>query len=120
MSMEARAERVDVLPREPRCRICRDPDVRSLVNELLDWRGVPVILGDGMKHPITLASILRDLEPLKEGRDSGHRISYNRLWVHAKRHHDIDGVEAYWSARIYKELRNGLGVTGCRAPMELL
>ena len=44
--------------------------VRILVNELLDWRGVPVILGRGKTHRITLTEILRDLEPLNEGRDN--------------------------------------------------
>ncbi|HNK15515.1 MAG TPA: hypothetical protein PKL10_02500 [Nitrospira sp.] len=108
MSMKARAERVDVLPREPRCRICRDPDVRRLVNEMLDWRGFPIHLGCGKKSVVTFASILRDMEPLNEGRDIGDWITYNSLWVHAKRHYDIDGVVAYWGARIFKELRMGL------------
>ena len=46
--------RVDLERREPRCRICRDETVRILVNELLDWRGVPIILGRGKIHRITL------------------------------------------------------------------
>ena len=50
MSTKTRAERADVEPREPRCRICRDPDVRRLVNDLLDWRGVPIRLGRGKTH----------------------------------------------------------------------
>jgi len=108
MSTKAGAERADVMPREPRCRICRDEVVRILVNHLLDWRGVPVILGDGKKHPITYASILRDLEPLNEGRDKRDWITYSALWVHAKRHYDLAGIQAYWGARIFRELREGL------------
>jgi hypothetical protein len=61
--------RADFERREPRCRICRDETVRILVNELLDWRGVPVIRGRGKIHRITLTEILRDLAPLNEGRD---------------------------------------------------
>ena len=47
--------------REPRCRICRDAGVRIVVIELLDWRGVPIILDRSKIHRITLAEILRDL-----------------------------------------------------------
>jgi hypothetical protein len=72
MSTMTRADepvRADFERREPRCRICRDETVRILVNELLDWRGVPVIRGRGKIHRITLTEILRDLAPLNEGRD---------------------------------------------------
>lgn len=117
MSTKSRAERADVEPREPRCRICRDPDVRRLVNDLLDWRGVPIIMGHGKTHVVTYADILRDPEPLNEGRDKRDRITYNSLWVHAKRHYDIEGIAAYWAGRIYTELRNALGVKG-RKPIE--
>ena len=77
--------------REPRCRICRDETVRVVANELLDSRGVPVILGRGKIHRITLAEILRDLAPLNEGRDKRDRITYDSLWIHAKRHYDLSG-----------------------------
>ena len=60
--------RADVERREPRCRICRDETVRILVNEALDWHGVPIILGRGKSRRITLTEILRDLAPLNEGR----------------------------------------------------
>ena len=79
--------RADLKRREPRCRICREEVVRVVVNELLDWRGVPITLG----------------------RDKGDRITYDSLWIHAKRHHDPAGIAAYWSTRIYKELRKALG-----------
>ena len=94
--------------REPRCRICRDETVRVLVNELLDWHGAPIILGRGKTHVVTYADILRELEPLNEGRDKRNRITYDSLWVHAKRHYDIAGVTAYWKARMDKELMKAL------------
>ena len=61
--------------REPRCRICRDENVRVLVNKLLDWHGAPIILGRGKTHVVTYAEILRDLEPLNRGRDKRDRIT---------------------------------------------
>ena len=79
-----------------------------VVNDLLDWRGVPINLGRGKRHLVTYADILRDLEPLNEGRDTGDRITYDSLWIHAKRHYEIAGIAAYWSARIHKELRKAL------------
>jgi hypothetical protein len=69
MSTKTRAERADVEPREPRCRICRRSDVRRLVNDLLGWRGVPVILEGGNKRRRHLHGHPRQLEPLNEGRD---------------------------------------------------
>ena len=97
--------RADVERREPRCRICRDEAVRSLVNELLDWRGVPVILGRGKIHRITLTEILRDLEPLNEGRAMRDRITYDSFWVPSKRHYDVAGMAAYWRTRMSKEFK---------------
>jgi hypothetical protein len=63
--------------------------VRVLVNKLLDWHGAPIILGRGKTHVVTYADILRDLEPLNEGRDKRDRITYDSLWVHAKRYYDL-------------------------------
>src|ERR1700752_2458237 len=97
--------------REPRCRICRDESARVLVNKLLDWHGVPIILGRGKTHVVTYADILRGLVPLNEGRDKRDRITYDSLWVHAKRHYDLAGITAYWEAKVDKELRNVLGIT---------
>jgi hypothetical protein len=115
-----RAERACFEPAEQRCRICRDPDVRHLVNELLDWRGVPVFVEDGKTHRITLRDIIRAMEPLNQGRDPRDTITYSSLWVHTRRHHDIEGVAAYWSARMYKELRNALGGRRSARPVEKL
>jgi hypothetical protein len=109
MSTETSAERARIEPREPRCRICRDPDVRRLVNDLLGWRGVPAILeGRNKRRAITYTDIFSMLEPLNEGRDEKDRITYDSLWVHAKRHYDIEGVVDYWTARFPRELRKAL------------
>ena len=94
--------------REPRCRICRNETVRVVVNDLLDWRGVPIILGRGKTHRVTLAEILRHLEPLNEGRDQSARITYDALWIHAKRHYDLAGRVAYWRTRMYREFKEAL------------
>ena len=87
MTRAAEPLRADFERREPRCRICRDETLRILVNELLDWRGVPIFLGRGRFHRITLTDIMRDLEPLNEGRDERHRITYVGLWNHCQRHY---------------------------------
>ena len=93
---------------EPRCRVCREPDVRRLVNHLLDWRGVPIIL-PGKTHMVTYADILRTLEPVNKGRDKRDRITYDCLWIHAKRHYDVVGTTAYWMAQVDKMLTSALG-----------
>lgn len=99
--------RVDIDPREPRCRICRQESVRVAVNQLLDWRGVPVANGRKL-HRVTYADILRDLEPLNEGRDQRDRVTYDCLRIHAKRHYEIDGIVKYWASRFPKDLRRAL------------
>jgi hypothetical protein len=108
MTRAAEPLRADFERREPRWRICRDETVRVLVNELLDWHGAPIILGRGKTHVVTYADILRDLEPLNEGRDKRDRITYDSLWVHAKRHYNYAAITAYWRARMHKELMNAL------------
>jgi hypothetical protein len=69
----------------------------------LDGRGIPIILGRGKTHRITYAEILRDLAPFNEGRDAKDRITYDSLWVHAKRHYDLAGIAAYTRNRRLKE-----------------
>ena len=112
MIRAAEPVRADFERREARCRICRDEPVRVLVNELLDWRGVPVILGRGKTHRITLTEILRDLAPLNEGRDKRDQISYDSLWVHAKRHYGLAGTVVYGSTQMSREFRNALAGNG--------
>ena len=87
--------RTDVERREPRCRICRDEAVRVLVNQMLDWHGVPIGLGPGKPHVVTYADILRELEPVNKGRDRKNRITYSSLRVHAKRHYELAGITDY-------------------------
>ena len=99
---------------EPRCRVCRDPDVRRRVNALLQWRGVPIFLEGGKTHRITYADILRDLEPINRGRAEGDRISYSSLRIHAKRHYELAGVVAYWSTWMDKQLRDLCGDKRCK------
>ena len=77
--------------------------MRIVVNELLDWRGAPIILGRGKIHQITLTEILRDLAPLNEGRDKKDRITYDCLWIHSQRHYDLAGTVAYWRTRSESE-----------------
>jgi hypothetical protein len=100
--------RADGERREPRCRICRDESVRMLVNQLLDWRGVPTSFGQRTSHKVTYADILRHLEPLNVGRDERDRITYDSLLVHAKRHCDPEALAVYWTARMPRELRKAL------------
>ena len=82
--------------------------MRRLVNDLLDWHGVPVFQKAGKRHRITYADILRTLEPHNEGRDKRDRITYDSLWIHAKRHYDLAGTAAYWRTRMSKEFRKAL------------
>jgi hypothetical protein len=115
MSRKTRVELEDVWPREPRCRICRDETVRILVNELLDWHGGPINLGRGKTHLVTYADILR---ALNEGRDKRDRITYDSLWIHAKRHYELAGIAAYWRSRMDRELRKALGGQRVAEPIE--
>ena len=84
---------------------------------MLDWHGAPIILGRGKSHVVTYADIVRDLEPLNEGRDNRDRITYDSLWIHAKRHYDIDGIAGYWESQMVKELKHALRRSG-RRPIE--
>jgi hypothetical protein len=90
----------DVDRGEPRCRICRDESVRVLVNDLLDWHGVPLIGGPGKTQTFTYAAIFRHLEPLNEGRGKSDQITYASLWVHAKTHYEVARARARWRAQI--------------------
>jgi len=67
--------------------------------------GVPIKLGRSKIHRITLTEILRDLAPFNEDRDERHRITYDSLWVHAKRQYDLAGITAYWRIRTQKEFK---------------
>ena len=79
--------------------------MRSLANELLDLRGIPIFAEGGKTHRITLTEILRSLEPINEGRDNRDRITYNSLWIHFQRHYSLAGITAYWRTRMSKEFK---------------
>ena len=68
----------------------------------------PDYSGPWQDSPGPYADILRDLEPLNEGRDERDRITYHSLWVHAKRHYDLAGAAAYWRTRMAKEFTKAL------------
>lgn len=105
MDEATKLPREAVEPREPRCRICRDETVRVRVNQLLDWHDAPIYLSlRGRAHAVTYMDILREAEPLNAGRDQRHRITYDSLRVHAKRHYDPAGIADYWQARTNKML----------------
>jgi hypothetical protein len=108
-SAESGAPEYEVQVREPRCRVCRHEAVRVLVNQMLDWHGVPVMVKGGRAHRLTYSDILRGLESLNQGLHSGERITYDSLWVHAQRHHALDGMVAFWSKRIEKGLEIAFG-----------
>lgn len=89
---------------EPHCRICQDHRLRRRANTLLDWRGIPIMMGDRTRK-ITYRTIL---SWLNQGRPREDPISYDSLWIHAKRHYSLAGIIAYWSARMDKEWRAAL------------
>ena len=80
--------------------------VSGVRDPALDWRGVPIFRGRGKTHLVTYADILRDLEPLNEGRDKRDRITYDSLRVHAQRHYDLAGIVAYWRTWMDKEFKD--------------
>src|SRR5262245_38348089 len=118
MPRKTEAELMGLDRGEARCKICRDADLRLLVDALLDWRGVPVPLKGGRMHRVSYADVLRALEPFNGFCGDWERITYNNLWVHAKRHYDIAGIAAYWSRRTEKEVRNFLKDNRCRKTVE--
>jgi hypothetical protein len=53
-------------------------------------------------------------EPINEACDKKDRVTYDSLWVHAKRHYDLAGTAAYWTAWMDNKLRNTLdALTEC-------
>ena len=49
------------------------------------------------------AEILRSLKPLNAGRDKRDQITYDSLWIHAKRHYDFTATAAYRRTLMAKE-----------------
>jgi hypothetical protein len=83
--------------------------VLVILNERLDWRGVPIIAEGGKAQRIALTEIFRSLEPLNAGREMKDRITYHTRWIHFRRHYSFAGKAAYWNARTYKQFKKALG-----------
>ena len=80
--------------------------MRVLVNELLDWRGVPIISGGSQDTPDhSPPRSCAWLEPINEGRDKWDRITYDSLWIHFQGHYSLAGITAYWGAQMSKEFK---------------
>ena len=100
---EARAPK-RLLVEEPRCRVCRDPEIRRMVNELLSWRGAPIRMGARYRE-VSYADILDHLNAtLPEDKE----ISYTSLLNHAKRHYDANAAVGWWCSKLEKELMAAL------------
>ena len=71
-------------------------------------------------HRITLTEILRDLEPLNEGRDTRHRITYVGLWDHASVTTACreSGLRENPDEKEFEEFKKALRGNGCRTPIE--
>lgn len=72
--------------------------MRRLVNNLLRWRGTPIINADGLVHVVNYSDILRSLEPHNRTLVARERITYDSLWVHSKRHYDNCSASISWRA----------------------
>jgi hypothetical protein len=110
MVQKTNALRAALRRREPRCRICREDAVRVRVDALLDWVGVPIPKGTNKFHVITYADVLRDLEPLNARRPLKDRITYDSLWVHAKRHYDLKGLVDHLAMQVKQEFDAIFGI----------
>jgi hypothetical protein len=95
---------------QPHVMDCRDDTVRTRIDQLLDWVGVPIMMGTNKFHVVTYADILRDLEPLNGSRAAKDRVTYDSLWVHATRHYDLEGLLNHWGDRVGKEFTEILGI----------
>lgn len=88
--------------REPRCRICQDDNVRVLVNKLLAYKPIG----------LSIADILRIVEPVNEGRSKNKRVTYSSLWVHSRRHYDIQTP----AVAIWTGIKLDQALTKCPGP----
>lgn len=89
---------------EPRCRVCRDEEVRTLVNKLL-------------AHGMTLRDINEVITPMNRKRPVRDRINLNNIREHRKRHFDVQApANAVYRAIVEKrahelnvDYENGIG-----------
>lgn len=89
-----------------RCRICRDEDIRKLINTLHGYG-------------LTTRSILEVVESsgVNTGRSQKDQINYDVIWRHTKKHFDIDTparqiyreILARRAAEEGKDIENGVG-----------
>jgi hypothetical protein len=93
--------------REPRCRICREEDLRVRVDELLRWRGTPLIDGRGGFRCVTYSDIW---QILNVDVDEANSVSYSSLWNHAKRHYGRSVTVDAFTAWMKQELIRALDV----------
>jgi hypothetical protein len=93
--------------REPRCHICREEDLRVRVDELLRWRGIPLIDGRGGFRRITYSDIWQSLSV--DG-DEANPVSYSSVWNHAKRHYGRSVTVDAFTAWMKQELIRALDV----------
>jgi hypothetical protein len=70
--------------REPRCRICRDEDLRARVDALLQLQGIPVGGSRGRFRCITYTDVWRSLSGSGDGANA---VSYSSVVNHGKRHY---------------------------------
>ena len=91
---------------ESRCRVCREPCMRRVVDELLSWRGVPVPLGGSRFRTVKLAEIHRHLN---DSRGAGDRVTYTSLWNHARRHYGVGRALARADTQFQKQVQTALG-----------
>lgn len=83
---------LDVRP-EPRCRICRDEEVRTLVNKLL-------------AHGMTLRDINDVIAPMNRKRAARDRVNINNIREHRKRHFNVQtSANAVYRAIIEQRAR---------------
>lgn len=90
MSKQLAEGKLPQLRVEPRCRICRDPQVRQLVNDLLS-------------HGYSFPSIVRVLEPVNATRQANRRITDACVRKHRKRHFDLQAPAAAVWRRVLEE-----------------
>ena len=60
---------------------------------------------------LSIADILRIVEPVNEGRSKNRRVTYSSLRVHSRRHYDIQTpAAAIWTGiKLDQALTNALG-----------
>jgi hypothetical protein len=87
--------KLDIQP-DTRCRVCRDPSIRSTVNKL-------IARGD------TLTDIIDTLEPVNRVLDPNDRINYDILYRHRRKHFDVQSPAYAIHRRILEQRAQEIG-----------